>query len=156
MSGIEFNSSRCVPIQLSASASMMSGRCSLLSSSAIPREVSSAVPSPGPMAMASYFVVCGGWVKCVADLSSLMMASGMLLCRIGVLYVGVCTVNNPTPERNAALVDSMAAPAMLRFPAMRRPCPNVPLCPSYGREWMYFATSLKVAIWHRSQSIGQP
>ena len=52
---------------------------------------------------------------------------------MGVLKVGVCTVSNPVPERSAALADNMAAPAILRCPAMSNAWPNVPLCASMAR-----------------------
>lgn len=74
--------------------------------------MSSSVPSPGPMARAVYFDASKGKAKYLSWTSLSTMASGMVICIMGLFFMGVWTVSRPTPERRQALEARMAAPAM--------------------------------------------
>ena len=67
-------------------------------------------------------------------------ASGTAICKMSRPHRGMCMVTLPTPLRSAARAASTAAPTMPSWPAMRRRCPNVPLCPSEGR-FFHFSTN---------------
>ena len=74
--GMNFISSRCLPMMLSASASMTIGVPVSLNTSPTALLVASSVPKPGPIAIALYLCSSGGHVNIHSEQSSLMMASG--------------------------------------------------------------------------------
>lgn len=105
------------------------------------KAVSPSVPKPGPTAMAEKGVGSMSELQHRSEPSSICStASGTAICKTSRPHRGMCTVTLPTPLRSAARAASTAAPIMPSWPAMRRRCPNVPLCPSEGR-FFHFSTN---------------